>query len=946
MFPSLETSILSVVSLFIMMIFICSKWILSYSNMKKNLPPSPFGLPIIGNLHQLGLTPHQSLRTLAHKYGSLMLIHLGSVPVIVASSAEAAQEIMKTHDLIFSTRPKMNIASIVSFDAKIVAFSPYGEHWRQSKSVYLLNLLSTKRVQSFRRVREDETNLMLDVIGNSCGSEIDLSNMIMSLTNDVVCRIALGQKYYEDWFKDLMKELMDVVGVFSVGNYVPSLSWVDRLSGLEGRAYKAAKQLDAFLEGVVKQHETRSNESMRNQDVVDILLETQREQASAGTPFQRDTVKALTQNSMRPKSWFAQRRQRILNADEFKPERFLDSNIDYKGLHFELLPFGAGRRGCPGIQFAMSVNKLALASDVGIGYWVVVDISSPGDEWYCWANGLEDGPTVGDVGMISKKARILKLKRIYFEDYCSDILYAVSIKEDTAYLCLEERFPLLSQRDAPAEEVCTADEVKGEGPGTPTEPHHTPFPEAEQSPHIAPSSPSQPTKTTEPIPTVTPSEIPTLKQYSRRARISQSLTLSTAADEPASPFEDDNQGEAFLTVSGLEAEQDRENIIKTSVLPHDSPPRVTSLAADEGSMQHKLQELTALCTRLQRHQTEMVTKIVAQDLEITSLKTRIKLIEDRDGGGAAPSREDATIKGMSLETGKGAGVEKSTERGSNDTEELVNVLTSLDAANILTSGVQVVSVPPAAEVTNVSVPTGSGLVPTASPIFTTASVVTPYSRRKGKEKMVESDTPKKKKLQEQIDIARDAEIARIHAEEELQMLIDGLDRNNETIAKYLQEYEQFSADLSIGEKIDMINKLVKYQDHYAKVLKYQSQQRKPLFKKQQRELYMSIEDFVLMASKEEGERVKRKGLRLEHESAKKMKTSEEVSKEDLKEMMQLVPVEEVYVEALQVKHPISDWEIYFERQRTYWKIIRLGGHTDVYQFFVDMLKHFDREDLT
>nr|GEV25395.1 putative ribonuclease H-like domain-containing protein [Tanacetum cinerariifolium] len=47
-----------------------------------------------------------------------------------------------------------------------------------------------------------------------------------------------------------------------------------------------------------------------------------------------------------------------------------------------------------------------------------------------------------------------------------------------------------------------------------------------------------------------------------------------------------------------------------------------------------------------------------------------------------------------------------------------------------------------------------------------------------------------------------------------------------------------------------------------------------------------------MASKEQGERVKRKGLKLEQGSAKKIKTSEEVSKEDLKEMMQLVPVEE------------------------------------------------------
>nr|GEY95363.1 hypothetical protein [Tanacetum cinerariifolium] len=405
---------------------------------------------------------------------------------------------------------------------------------------------------------------------------------------------------------------------------------------------------------------------------------------------------------------------------------------------------------------------------------------------------------------ISKKACILKLKRRYFEDYCSDILYAVSIKEDTAYPCLEERFPLLSQRDAPAEEVCTADEVKGEGSGTPTEPHHTPSPEAEQSPYTAPSLPSQPTETTKLIPTITPSEIPTLRQYSRRARIAQ-------------------------------------------------------------------------------HQTKMATKIATQDLEITSLKTRIKLLEDKDGGGAAPSGggaapsgEDDTIKGRSLKTGEEADVEISTERGT----------------------------------------------------------------REIKEQLARED----QRRDEQI--ARNAEITRIHAEKELQMLIDGLDRNNETIAKYLQEYEQFVADLSIGEKIDMINELVKYHDHYAKVLKYQSQQRKPLFKKQQREFYMSIEDFVPVASKEEGERVKRKGLRLEHESAKKMKTSEEVSKEDLKEMMQLVPVEEVYIESLQVKHLIIDWEIYSEGQRTYWKIIRLGGHTDVYQFFVDMLKHFDREDLT
>nr|GFB27872.1 hypothetical protein [Tanacetum cinerariifolium] len=98
------------------------------------------------------------------------------------------------------------------------------------------------------------------------------------------------------------------------------------------------------------------------------------------------------------------------------------------------------------------------------------------------------------------------------------------------------------------------------------------------------------------------------------------------------------------------------------------------------------------------------------------------------------------------------------------------------------------SIPTASTPVEGSVPTGSEKVPTASPVFATATVVTPYRRRKGNEVMVESETPKKQKVQKQIDaqvareleeqleredqrraeqIARDAEIARIHAQEEL-----------------------------------------------------------------------------------------------------------------------------------------------------------------------------------
>lgn len=47
---------------------------------------------------------------------------------------------------------------------------------------------------------------------------------------------------------------------------------------------------------------------------------------------------------------------------EFKPERFIKSSIDFKGHDFELIPFGAGRRGCPGVTFAVTIIEMVSAN--------------------------------------------------------------------------------------------------------------------------------------------------------------------------------------------------------------------------------------------------------------------------------------------------------------------------------------------------------------------------------------------------------------------------------------------------------------------------------------------------------------------------------------------------------------------------------------------------------
>ncbi|GJU20167.1 hypothetical protein Tco_1153509 [Tanacetum coccineum] len=111
--------------------------------------------------------------------------------------------------------------------------------------------------------------------------------------------------------------------------------------------------------------------------------------------------------------------------------------------------------------------------------------------------------------------------------------------------------------------------------------------------------------------------------------------------------------------------------------------------------------------------------------------------------------------------------------------------------------------------------------------------------------------------------ARDVEIARLHTEGELKMMIDELDRSNEVIVKHLKEYAQAKDVMSLEDKIELIIKLAKYQKDLAQIKKYQAQQ-----------MWESIQDFVPMDSKLESERFKRPGTLLKKERAKRLKIVE------------------------------------------------------------------------
>lgn len=262
----------------IILIWIISKS-LSKPNKIKNPPPSPPTLPVLGNLHQLSLLPHRDFLNLSKKHGPLMLLHFGRVPVLVASSTDAAIEILKNHDLSFADRPRYKAHRKILYNGRDLVFAPYGEYWRQAKGHFVIKLLSGKRVQSFRPVREEETAIFVKKIRESSGL-VNLSDMFFRFAYDSICRSAFGERYSESEkgkkFLILMKEMTEVLGAISIGEFIPWLSWIDGVNGFDKRVERVSKGLDQVLESVIRERLENQVESnlgeKKEEDFVDILL--------------------------------------------------------------------------------------------------------------------------------------------------------------------------------------------------------------------------------------------------------------------------------------------------------------------------------------------------------------------------------------------------------------------------------------------------------------------------------------------------------------------------------------------------------------------------------------------------------------------------------------------------------------------------------------------------
>ncbi|KAL6214318.1 hypothetical protein ACLB2K_013754 [Fragaria x ananassa] len=454
-------------------------WRLRFQNhkMKGLMSPEPYGaLPILGHLHQLGgRNPlFQTLANMADKYGPIFTIWLGKNRALVISNYEAAKECFTTNDRVFATRPSSAQGKYLGYNYAAFGVSPYGKYWRDMRKLVVMELLSSRRLETLKHVQISEVDAFVKGLysvwknkGHDGPSKVVISKGIEHLTCNVMTKIIAGKRNFgvkSDEFdgevkkiRKLMKEFMYAAGKRVVSDVIGIPEWID-FKGHLRTMKNVGGQLDSLMTSWVEEHNTKkrkNDSSNEEQDFIDVLLSEIEESSMLG--HTRDTIikstalilvlagsettsvsltwmlslllnnrrtlklaqeeldrivgrhrwvedtdiknlvylQAIAKETLRlyppgplsvpheamedckvggfhvPKGthlyvnlWKLHRDPNVWPDPEvFSPERFLttQASVDAFGQHFEFIPFGAGRRICPGITLAFQLMHLTVA---------------------------------------------------------------------------------------------------------------------------------------------------------------------------------------------------------------------------------------------------------------------------------------------------------------------------------------------------------------------------------------------------------------------------------------------------------------------------------------------------------------------------------------------------------------------------------------------------------
>ncbi|WZZ67753.1 hypothetical protein YC2023_079123 [Brassica napus] len=151
---------------------------------------------------------HRLLQRFSEKYGPIFSLRYGSSRVVVITSLSLVQESFTgTNDVILSSRPLQLTAKYVGYNHTTVGTAPYGDHWRNLRRIFSLEILSSNRLTSFLYIRKDEIRRMLTRLSRDAHSDddgsrfthVELEPLLSDLTfNNIVRLMVAGKRYYGD----------------------------------------------------------------------------------------------------------------------------------------------------------------------------------------------------------------------------------------------------------------------------------------------------------------------------------------------------------------------------------------------------------------------------------------------------------------------------------------------------------------------------------------------------------------------------------------------------------------------------------------------------------------------------------------------------------------------------------------------------------------------------
>ncbi|KAA8528485.1 hypothetical protein F0562_035840 [Nyssa sinensis] len=241
-----------------------------YHNPK--LPPSPLALPIIGHLHLIKNSFHQSLECLASQYGPILFLKFGTRSILVVSSPSAVEECFTKNDIILANRPRNMLSDISTYNYTTFSMAPYGHLWRSLRRLAVVELFSSNSLQKSSNIREEEIhNLLCHLfkVSKTGTLKVELKYWFYLLTFNIITRLVAGKRCVRDAVAgmDLGKQILEEIKrkfvsrmPLNMCDFFPILRWFG-YKGLEKSLIKLHMERDEFLQGLIDEFRRKRTSS-------------------------------------------------------------------------------------------------------------------------------------------------------------------------------------------------------------------------------------------------------------------------------------------------------------------------------------------------------------------------------------------------------------------------------------------------------------------------------------------------------------------------------------------------------------------------------------------------------------------------------------------------------------------------------------------------------------